>query len=75
MLDFKKLILNSIQIEDVAEVQDELGKKILSLWFNFFLFNWMGGWVGVEINDNSVVFGGKPGLFKWFLDFSCGGKV
>ena len=28
---------------------------------------------GVEINDNKVVVGGKNGVFKWFLDFSCGG--
>ena len=36
MLDFTKLILNSIQIEDVAEVQDELGKKKLFLWVPIF---------------------------------------
>ena len=44
MLDFKKLILNSIQIEDVAEVQDELGKKNLSLRCNFFCSTeWVDG--------------------------------
>ena len=35
LLEFTKLILNSIQIEDVAELRVEL-------WFIFFLFNWRG---------------------------------
>ena len=45
------------------------GKK-LSFSVNQSFFNWRGD---VEINDNQVVVGGKAGILKWFLDFSCGG--
>ena len=47
MLDFTKLILNSIQIEDVAEVQDELGKKMSFLCDSIFFCSteWVDGLV------------------------------
>ena len=47
MLDFTKLILNSIQIEDVAEVQDDFRKKRFFLCDSFFFCSteWVDGLV------------------------------
>ena len=59
MLHFKKLMLKSTKIEDVVEVQIELGKMFVREEFvffgdSFFLFNQRSGWVSVKINDYSV---------------------
>ena len=62
MLDFTKLILNSIQIKEVAEVQDELGKKKFFLCDSIFFCS-------TECVDGLVL---KKKITKLFLEVKLG---